>query len=195
MNGSRLLFTALALCALSLPARAEISGTSTVTEGTGEFAGYWCYTVEFTWTSPNSLSNLSNFVGLDGLECACEPDLFRFPAPAGTTTGTEDGVECNIDYVGEYLCTGNPSLPEPLSSMAAVKFDPDPQTCDAGTSGSGSFTFCSLLAPSNLEIHPDVLVLKGGQGTVIGPVVGPLPAADCAVDTHEEGFGSLKSRF
>jgi hypothetical protein len=98
------------LCLVPVLSHAGISGTSTVEEGTGEFAGYWCYTIEFTWDSPQSLSNLSTFVGLEGLECACDPGLFVFPDPAGTTTGYEDGEECTLEYVGEYVCFGNPSL-------------------------------------------------------------------------------------
>lgn len=174
---------------------AGVSGTSSVDFGSGEFEGYWCYTIDFTWDSPQSLSNLSNFVGLDALECACDPGIFLFPTPAGTTTGFEDGVECTLNYEGEYVCTGNPSLPPELAGMAAVKFEPSPETCNAGTTGSGSVTFYSLLAPGDDEFHPDVLVIKNGGDTVMGGVTGPLPQADCSVHDDHESFGHMKARF
>lgn len=189
--------TLLALALMLVPALAfgGVSGTSSVDFGTGEFAGYWCYTVDFSWTSAQSLSNLSNFIGLDGLECACEPGLFLFPTPAGTTTGEEDGVPCTLNYVGEYLCTGNPSLPPEFAGATAVKWDPSPETCNAGTTGSGTMIFYSLLAPGPDEVHPGVLVIKSGQGTVVGDVTGPLPAADCSVGSEVESLGLLKARF
>lgn len=177
------------------PASAGVSGTATVEYGTGEFAGYWCYTIDFTWDTPQSLSNLSNFVGLDGLACACDPGIFLFPDPAGTTTGVEDGVECTLQYQGEYLCTGNPSLPAEFSNMAALKWDPSPETCNAGTTGSGSITFCSLLAPGDNLYHTGVLVIKSATGSIIGDVTGPLPAADCTVDDHAHSMGTMKARF
>lgn len=189
------------LCSLVLalvfaaPASAGISATSTVEVGSGEFDGYWCYTIDFNWDAAQSLSHVSGFVGLDGLVCACDPGLFAFPDPAGTTTGYEDGVECTLEYVGEYLCTGDPSLPDPISGLAAVKFDPDPETCDAGSTGSGSVTFYSLLAPSSATHHTDVMVIKTGQDVVSGDVIGPLPAADCAVGVEDRGWGSVKGAY
>ena len=185
----------LAVSGHPIPSHASISGTASVEPGSGEFAEYWCYTIEFTWDSPHSLSNLSTFVGFEGLECACDPGIFAFPTPAGTTTGYEDGVECTLEYIGEYLCTGNPSLPGELSDLAAVKFDPSPETCDAGTTGSGSVTFYSLLAPGNTTYHQEVIVVKAGTGTVVGDISGLLPAADCSVDGHHSDWGSLKRDF
>lgn len=188
----------LSLCTLlafPLAALAGVSGTATVDYGTGEFEGYWCYRIDFTWDSPYSLSNLSNFLGLEGLACACEPGIFVFPDPAGETTGFEDGVECTLDYAGEYVCNGNPSLPPELANFSAVKWEPSPEVCNAGTTGSGTVYFYSLLAPGPDEFHPDILVIKAGQETVIGGVTGQLPAADCDVDHEHDSLGQLKARF
>lgn len=185
----------LALALLPSLALAGVSGTSTVEYGTGEFAGYWCYTIEFTWDTPQSLSHISNFLGLEGLACACDPGLFVFPTPAGTTTGVEDGIECTLDYAGEYLCTGDSSLPVEFAGEAALKWDPSPESCNAGSTGSGSVTFCSLLAPGADELHPGVLVIKSDSGTISGDVMGPLPAADCSVDHEHDSMGSVKARF
>lgn len=174
----------------------SVSGTATVDYGTGEFEGYWCYTIEFTWDSPQSLSNLSNFLGLEDLVCACDAGLFAFDYPAGQTTGLDDNMmECMSDYSGEYVCTGNPSLPDELSSMAAVKWEPSPEICDPGLTGSGWVRFYSLLAPGVSNFHDDVLVLKSDSFTILGDVTGPLPAADCSVPDHKHTIGSMKARF
>jgi hypothetical protein len=184
-----------ALIALPLAALAGVSGTATVDFGTGEFEGYWCYTIDFTWDTPYSLSNISSFVGLEGLACACDPGIFLFPDPAGSTVGEEDGVPCELDYVGEYLCTGNPSLPPELSTSTAVKWNPSPEACNAGTTGSGTVTFYSLLAPGDSQVHPDVLVIKASTGAIIGEITGQLPAPDCDVDHEHDSLGQLKARF
>lgn len=185
----------LALFVAPHAATAGVSGTVTVDYGTGEFAGYWCYTIEFTWDTPNSLSNISSFVGLEGLACACDPGIFVFPDPAGSSMGYEDGVPCELDYIGEYLCTGNPSLPPELSTATAVKWEPSPEACNAGTTGSGTVTFYSLLAPGDPEVHPDVLVIKASTGAIVGEITGQLPAPDCSVDHDHESLGQLKARF
>jgi hypothetical protein len=195
MRLARILVSVLAIVALPAAALAGVSGTSTMGYGTGEFEGYWCYEITFTWDSPFSLSNLSNFVGLEGLVCACDPGIFVFPDPAGTTTGYEDGMECTLDYMGEYVCNGNPSLPPELANYSAVKWEPNPETCNAGTTGSGTVIFYSLLAPGADEYHADILVIKAGLETVIGGVSGPLPAADCDVDHEHDSLGQLKARF
>lgn len=195
MRFGKYLVLAVALCLAPTLAVAGVSGTATVDIGTGAFEGYWCYTIDFTWDSAFSLSNLSNFVGLDGLECACDPGIFVFPSPAGSTTGFDDGVECTMSYEGEYVCNGNPSLPPELDSMAAVKWEPSPEICDAGKTGSGTMIFYSLLAPGDDEFHPDVLVIKAGLTTVVGGVQGTLPAADCGVHNEEDSLGHLKGRY
>ena len=179
----------------STVALAQISATSTVYHGTGEFEGYWCYTIEFSWESTQSLSHVSGFVGLDGLVCACDPGLMTFPDTAGSTTGVEDGVECTLDYIGEYLCTGDPSLPDPISDVAAVKFDPSSDSCDAGSTGSGTFTFYSLIAPGSGDVHTDAMVIKAGQNVVSGDLLGPLPAADCALPVQEQAWGAIKGLY
>jgi hypothetical protein len=187
------------LCILLLTptlAFAGVSGTSSVDYGTGEFEGYWCYTIDFTWDSPMDLSNVSVFVGLEGLVCACDPGLFVFPTPAGTSTGTGEFGECTLDYVGSYLCAGDPSLPPEYASDSAVRFDPEPELCNAGTSGSGSVTFYSLLAPGDpFEVHPDAISFKSGLTTYLGNITGPLPQADCSVPEQEATWGQLKAMF
>jgi hypothetical protein len=196
MRTGRLFLATVALCLLPSLAMGAVSGTSTVDYGTGEFAGYWCYTIEFSWDTPQSLSNLSSFIGLEGLACACLPGIFVFPTPAGTTTGVENGVECTLEYIGEYLCTGNPSLPPEFAGQSAVKWDPAaPETCNAGSTGTGTVTFYSLLAPGADEVHPGVLVIKSGVTAIFGDVTGPLPAADCNVEHGHDSMGAMKSRF
>lgn len=193
----RLLVTTLALLILAAPmAQAQITGTATVQPaGPGPFDGYWCYTIDMDWSTPKSLSHLTIYVGLDNLECACDDGLFTFDSPAGTSTGVEDGVTCTLDYDGEYVCHGDPSLPSGMDDLAAVKWDPITEPCDAGKTGSGTFTFYSLLAPGPYTTHEDLLVIKNGQNASTGDVVGRLPQADCSVDAHTDSFGGVKNKF
>ena len=195
MTLRRTLLSLLLLVVLAAPAAAQVTATSTVEAGTGPWAEYWCYTIDFSWSAPKSLSHLTTFVGLDGLECACDPGLFGFPTPAGTTTGVEDGVVCTLEYYGEYICTGDPSLPGSISSLAAVKFDPIAEPCDAGKTGSGSVTFYSLIAPGPDTVHTGVIVVKEGQDVVTGDITGVLPAQDCSLTTESSAWGGVKSRY
>ena len=185
----------LALLVLPLASEAAVSGTATVDFGTGEFEGYWCYTIEIAWDAPMDLSNVSVFVGLEGLACACDPGVFLFPTPAGTSTGTGDLGVCELDYVGSYLCTGDPSLPPEYADVTAVRWDPSPEVCNAGTTGTATLIFYSLLAPGPDQIYPDAISVKSGLDTFLGDISGVLPAADCEVDHEHESLGQLKARY
>jgi len=149
---------------LLIPAAAfaGVTGTSTVSVGTGEFAEYWCYTVTYSWDSPQSLSNVGVFIGLEGLQCACEPGIFAFPTPAGSTTGESDGVSCSIDYEGNSSCQEYDGYPPEFANLAVVRFDPIAEPCEVGSTGTGTLTFYSLLAPGIDELHPEVIVIKLG---------------------------------
>ena len=184
-----------AFAALPLAAAAAVSGTATVDYGTGEFEGYWCYTIEFSWDAPADLSNISVFIGLEGLACACDPGVFLFPTPAGTSTGTGDLGICELDYAGMYLCSGDPSLPPEYANATAVRWDPSPEVCDAGTTGSGTLIFYSLLAPGPDQVYPGAISFKSGLDTYVGDITGQLPAADCDVDHEHDSLGQLKARF
>jgi hypothetical protein len=177
-------------------ATAGVSATSSVDFGTGEFEGYWCYTIDFTWDVPVDLSNVSVFVGLEGLTCACDPGIFVFPNPAGNSTGSgEDGV-CSLDFVGSYLSAGDASLPPEYSDASAVRWDPSPEVCNAGVTGSGTVIVYSLLAPGDAsEIHPGSISVKSGLDTYVGDITGALPQADCTVHGEHQSLGSLKARF
>jgi hypothetical protein len=185
----------IALLLLPTTSLAAVSGTASVDYGSGEFEGYWCYTIEITWDAPNDLSNASAFVGLEGLACACDPGVFLFSTPAGTSTGTGEGGICELDYVGTYLCSGDPSLPPEYANVTAVRWDPSPEVCNAGTSGSATLVFYSLLAPGQDQIYPDAVSIKSGLDTFVGNLTGVLPAADCGVDHEHESLGQLKARF
>ena len=130
-------FASLILAMLLTPAAAfaGVTGTSTVSVGTGEFAEYWCYTVTYSWDSPQSLSNVGVFIGLEGLQCACEPGIFAFPTPAGSTIGESDGVSCSIDYEGNYSCQEYDGYPPEFANLAVVRFDPITEPCEAGSTG------------------------------------------------------------
>ena len=171
-----------------------ISGTASVVASSDPaFDGYWEYTVEVSWDSPKSLSHLNVYFGLEGLICACDPGLMTFADIAGQSVGTEDGVECSLDYAGEYLCHGDPSLPAELGDVPAVKFEPISEPCDAGSMGSGTFVFYSLIAPAPESVYHDALVVKNGNGACTGDISGFLPAADCALPVEAGSWGSLKS--
>jgi hypothetical protein len=187
-----------AIVVLVMPtvASAGVTATSTVSLGTGQYAGYWCYTISYTWDSPQSLSNVGVFLGLEGLECACEPGLFVFPVPAGSSVGESDGESCSIDYEGNYSCQEYDGYPPEFANLAVVRFDPISEPCEAGSTGSGTLTFYSLLAPGSTLQHPDKIVIKhGSEGTTLGSIIGPLPAANCAVPSHVRSWSTIKIQY
>ena len=162
---------------------------------TGPYAGLYKYTLTLTWdVGVHDPSHLDILVGLDNCLCVCDPRLFRFPAPAGTSTGVNGAGPCTVPYTGAYVCKGDPSIKD-TNTGPAVKFSPDETLCSTDEAGSGTFVFYSPLPPSPNDIQPDAIAIKHGLDTCYGPILGSLPMCDCSVPADNTTWGKVKSYY
>ena len=81
-----------------------------------------------------------------------------------------------------YLCTGDPSLPPEYFNVTALRWDPSPELCNAGTTGSGTMIVYSLLAPGPDQTYVDAISVKSGLDTYFGNLTGTLP------QPHPDGY-------
>lgn len=189
-----LLFTA----AIPAPAGAESCVTGTVTAEFNTdpaFPKLWKYCAEVSWdVGQFALSHLDMFLELPDCDCICNPLFLKFAQPAGHSTNTS-GEPCELDYLGEFVCKGDPSLP-PEYGSPAVKFEPDPYaTCEPGTSGYGTFCFYSPMPPLPATEFPQGLAIKHGQEVCYGTLLGQMPSCDCALPAGAPTWGSLKQLY
>ncbi len=200
----RVFSTALFLCVVSLPARAQLSGdcasinmtvTSEVSTDPG-FVGMYKYTVTGSWdVTKFGLSHLDIFIALGNCACRCNDQLFKFAYPAGTSNGWNQTTGlCTALYEGEYLCNRDPSIPSALAGPT-VKFDTIDNGCSPMTTGSGSWAFYSLFPPAPYTVYADAVAIKHGQGTCTGALSGTLPVCDCTVPATPSTWGHLKSTY
>lgn len=153
----------------------------------GPFMGLYKYTAEITWDTPQGLSNVTLDCGFD-----CDPELacaqtYLFEDPAGHS----DGEDCeNVDYSGEFNCSGNPSigLNKPI-----IKWDAIDDGCVPASMGSATLCFYTNVGP-----HPDadlpVILIKNGLNVCEGTITGDCPAL-CTVPTEESSWGFIKGRY
>jgi len=170
---------------------ANMTVTATVSSDPG-FEGLWKYCVSGSWDvgSPPALSHIDFYAGLLDCECVCQPGVVLFGSPAGTSTGEPE--PCTVNYDGEYLCKGDPSVPPELASPA-VKFEAPAQTCEPSTSGSGTWCFYSPLPPATAGNYTDGVVIKYGANSCTGDLSGQLPSCQCATEVGgKRTWGSLK---
>lgn len=162
------------------------------------FEGLYKYTLTLDWdVTEFGLSHLDIFLALETCECVCEPGIVAFGNPAGnsngSTTGDAAGDSCNVDYIGDYVCMGDPSLP-PAMAGPAVKWDAlDQLGCEPMVSGSGVFCFYTPLPPAPPSQHETAI--KHGQGVCTGLLIGTLPTCDCAVQAQVETWGGVKGTY
>jgi hypothetical protein len=196
----RIIATVLVLTLLAAaPSRAGECVSGTVTAALSQdsgFEGLYKYTVQFEWSLGQfALSHLNVNLSLSSCDCRCDEDLIVFPVPAGSASGPgDDGPFCKLDYFGEYLCNGDPSIPD---STPAVKFEPDQDGgCEPGLSGNGTMCFYSPLAPGAPAVQP-ALDIKHGQSVCVGPLSGVLPFCQgtCAVAVEDHPWGMVKALF
>ena len=175
----------------------DCTSVSMVVTATPLGGGLYEYTVTGTWdVAPRALSHLDFFLDLENCACVCEPGIVSFGSPAGTSTGADgDGNPCTVDYLGDYLCMGDASIPPELSGPT-VKFEPEAgQNCEPETQGSGTWSFTSLLPPAPASVYPDAVAIKHGGVTCTGDLSGQLPMCDCTVPTNATTWGTLKSIY
>ncbi len=181
-----------------VPAAADppcITGSITAAPSTDPgFENLWKYTVTWDWNTSKGLSHADVFVILENLECRCHPGLIRFPDPAGTSDGETPGeTACQAVLVGEYVCMGDPSIPEPMNAPA-VKFEhADDPECEPGKSGSASACFYTVFPPAPYTVITGGLAAKHGTNTCLGDLSGTPPLGDCALPTVPTTWGTLKS--
>jgi hypothetical protein len=160
--------------------------------------GQWKYCISGTWDlglSENALSHIDFLLGLDGCACICDMGVFETDSIAGTSTGEFDGVPCTVDYVSDFLCEGDPTLPPELQTVAFKFEQATGQDCETGTSGEGTWCFYSFLAPAASATHTDAVVIKYGGMDCTGDLVGTLPGCGCAVPVEPSTWSRVKSYY
>ncbi len=173
-----------------------ISGTVTAGPSDHPELGQYAYHVSMTWGPlQNGLSHWNLWLG--HLECdpmCAGPSPFGFAAPAGFSGGTGIVDHCTVNYAGELLCDGDPSihLPGPL-----IKYRPVAgQSCHPGKSGNGEFVFYSNWPPGPSQTVQNVLVAKfGNAAPCSGPLTGPLPSCGIPSGTERTSWGSIKGIY
>jgi hypothetical protein len=180
----------------SAPAETCVTGTLTAEYNTNPaFPNWWKYCAEVHWDLGRyALSHLDAFLQLPNCDCVCHPDFLRFVQPAGHSENGVGEDPCAIDYRGDYVCKGDPSLPA-LYLGPAVKFEPITTSCEPGVSGHGTFCFYSPMPPQETTEVPQGLAIKHGQEICYGTLVGRIPSCDCALPAHEKTWGSLKMLY
>jgi hypothetical protein len=176
-------------------ASVNMTVAATVSNDPG-FVGLYKYTVSGTWdVGRRALSHLDVFFALENCVCVCDPRIFKFPATAGTSNGgTQSGSFCTVSYIGEYLCVGDPSIPDELHS-ATIKFEPGDGSCEPMTVGSGTWSFYSPFPPAAPQTYPNVVGIKHGLITCLGDLTGQLPVCDCSVPAQPTTWGFMKSIY
>ena len=160
------------------------------------FVGLWKYTVTGSWdVTRYDLSHIDFFLGLANLECICDPRVVRFGSPAGTSDGLSASGPCTALYYGQYLCKGDPSIPDELR-MPTIKFQPDETIgCEPAVRGTGTWVFYSPFPPAPFSVYPDAVAIKHGRGTCTGDLVGTMPMGDCTVPSRAATWGGVKAIY
>jgi hypothetical protein len=198
--------TALLLLSIaSVPVFAEVldgcvfTGTSTavLNEGDPDLGAYrYCVDVSWDTGNPFALSHADVLLALVDCPCACEEFPFGSTEVAGVSTGYSEQYEtiCNVDYLAEYLCEGDPSIDE-TENNPLVKFEPieESGSCAPTNQGEGTFCFYSDWPPR--PVDGDLLVLKAGQTICFGHLTGELPECYCRSHVLPETWGTVKKLF
>jgi hypothetical protein len=133
-------------------------------------------------------------IGLNDCACVCDPRLFKFGLPAGSSTGVNGGGSCLVPYTGAYACKGDPSIKDQTTGPA-LKFMPDETLCSTDETGSGTFVFYSPLPAGGPQVSPNAIAIKHGNATCYGPLVGRLPICDCSVPAQAASWGRVKDIY
>lgn len=163
------------------------------------FEGLWKYTISGSWDLGGGSNALSHISFLFALDCVCACDisgLVQFDTPAGTSTGTDSlGNDCTFEYGGLFECEGDPTI---VSDLPAVKFEgPEGQNCETGATGTGTWSFYSILSPLPNDVYPDAVVIKYGNNECTGNLSGQLPnCEDClTIPVEQKSWGAVKKDY
>jgi hypothetical protein len=176
--------------------QACVSGTLSAEISTDpNFPNMYRYCLEINWDlGSHALGHLDIFLQLENCECICDPRFVQFDDPAGSTFSTGNDGNCLNEYYGDYVCAGDPSLPQ-LMMGPAVKFEPKPAACDPGLSGTGLLCFYSPMPPGSATIVPGGLAIKHGQDTCIGDLMGVTPSCNCFLQNGVGTWGEVKAQY
>jgi len=159
------------------------------------FPGLYKYTLTVTWdVGTHDPSHVDILLGLNDCACVCDPRLFRFASPAGTSTGINGGGGCTVPYYAAYACKGDPSIKDQTTGPA-IKFSPDETLCSTDETGTGTFVFYSPLPPGPSQVQANAIAIKHGIETCYGPLIGALPICDCSVPASPTTWGRLKDIY
>jgi hypothetical protein len=186
------LATALILLLITAPGVSAQCVTGTITaeiQLSGPYTGLYKYTIEFSWDTPQGLSNVTLDCGFE-----CDPQLacqqtYAFDTPAGYSDGVPP--PCQVEYYGEFNCSGNPSvgITHPIVKWDAI----DTGSCEPGNMGSGTLCFYTNLPPLPDSPLP-IIIEKDGQNVCQGIIIGDCPTL-CSVPVEEASWGAVKTRF
>ncbi len=194
---------ALLLLVTTGPAAAQPSGdcalvdvtvTASISSDPG-YIGLYKYTAVGNWDVTRlGLSHLDIFVALQECACKCDANIFKFKTPAGISSGMNplEGA-CTVQYLGSYVCKGDPSIPDELAAPT-IKFDTE-GPCQALTIGSGTWVFYSPFPPAPYSEYVDAVSIKHGSGTCMGDLKGNLPLCDCSVPVESRTWGQMKALY
>jgi hypothetical protein len=161
----------------------------------GEFAGTYRYKIDLTWDlGRRDPTHLDILVGLLDCACVCDPRLFRFVTPAGTSNGVNLSGACLVSYTADYRCMGDPSI-QGTTPGAAIRLHAIDDGCENDGAGTGSFVFYSPLPPGGDGMYGDAIALKQNGTTCYGVLMGYLPMCDCTVPAGPASWGRVKSVY
>lgn len=195
MVRSRFLSTGVLFLALAIwvsPGSSRcLDGTSVaVYQHDGPWKGFYLYTITLDYMLDYGLSNVSLKLNVDECpELACQ-QWFYFPNPAGLMSG--EATDCNVPFIGEYNCRGNPSIG---LLGPVVKWDAGySSTCEPGKRGTIILYFYTNVGPDRDSVMP-FLLIKNGQEVCEGFIIGDTPGPACMVPANQTNWGAIKSLY
>lgn len=159
-----------------------------------EYEGYWEYCFHIWWDTTGyggqGLSHTTIYLALQSCTCACDAGFFAFRLPAGGGIG-EDG--CDVEFLGEFDCYGDPHFPVPGPT---VKFEPVEGECEPGPVGVVHVCYYSRFPPTERGYFEDHIGIKFGQHVEVGDLDGVLPYCECDVTpVSPSSWGLLKAIY
>lgn len=197
LSSVAVLCSALALSVAPSASHAQSCSSGFIAAVPSRDAGFehlYKYCLEVRWDLGRyEMSHMDIFLALPNCPCICSPLFVRFSSPAGASTN--GAASCGLDYYGEYVCKGDPSLPSEINGPA-VKFEPDPSSaCAPGVSGFGTVCFYSPMPPGESNVFPQGIAIKHGQQVCYAILEGELPSCDCALPAGSTTWGALKASY
>ena len=158
--------------------------------------GGWVYTLTVDWNtgSQYALSHLNLWLDEGNQNCLCSDigGALNLPAESDPTEGTP--TACDLVFESLLECNGDPSIG---LTGTIIKFEPfEGEGCEAGVSGTMTYTFYSDFAPSNIYLPNMYLTDKAGQTACSGQITGVFPGLPCdPTPVDNVTWGGIKLRY